>query len=209
MHERFWHDILLACGGILAILPLHIYSCRITGRRWLLPLIPLLDGRAGEQTGTFNWTLRGRYRRRTVTIEIASLGQTGKRYQVEVVCTAVTRFVIQRDNLLRSASNAMSAMQIIDVGDARLDQEYACASGDPGRFAAWVRHPEISTLVLTLFEQLGMQALSCGNGGLRCSYSTGRPRAPDVDRMRRTLESLQALAESLEAHHQERWAMDG
>lgn len=55
MDRQFLHDMLIAWGGIVVLFPLVAYASLERRRRWLTPLVQLLDGQVGEQTGTFEW----------------------------------------------------------------------------------------------------------------------------------------------------------
>ena len=209
MDKQFLHDITIAGGGLLAVLPLAAYAMREKGKRWLLPLIELFDGQMGELKGTFDWMLKGRFKHRPVTMAIRSIGMYGARsVRFEVLCAAEMRFAIYREHAILSIRRLLGTSRDIEVGDEFLDGEYVFRASDPARFAPWVRQQEVRRRVEELFDDRGMEYVLAGSGRLCCGYQTGHPRAPLMAEVHLTLEALTALAESLESQHQEHWFMD-
>lgn len=209
MDRQFLHDMAIALGGLLFLFPLFAYSCKATGRRWLTPLIQLLDGQVGEQTGTFDWTLRGRFKRRPATIRISTTSTYGRKiFQFELLCPAGMKFVMVRERPLDGLRRSIGLLRDLKTGGERLNAEYVFRATDPERFRTVMQVSSATHQVKRLFYDLHMHYVGLNKGVLWCGYSTGWPRMPEVGEVQQTLDALAALAELLDQQDHTGWAAE-
>lgn len=208
MDKQLLHDSLIAGGGLLFLFPLIAYACREQRRGWLTPLLQLLDGQVGEQKGIFAWTLRGRFNRRPVTIQIKSSGKYAKSFRFELLCPAGMQFVMVRERPLDGLRRTIGLLRDLKTGGELLDGEYVYRATDPERFRALLQDSSARHHVQVLFYDRHMHYVGLDKGVLWCGYGTGAPRAPDVGEVQQLLDALAALAESLEQQHDGRWAAE-
>ncbi len=207
MDRQFQREMLLVLGAVVVVFPLFAYSCRATGRRWLTPLVQLLDGQAGEQTGTFDWTLRGRFKRRPATIQISTTSTYGRKFfQFELLCPAGMKFVMVRERPLDGLRRSIGLLRDLKTGGERLDGEYVFRATDPERFRAVLQDSSATHQVKVLFYDLLMHYVGLNEGVLWCGYGTGWPRMPEVGEVQQTLNALAALAELLDQQDDTSWA---
>jgi len=204
--RQFLHDSLIAGGGLLFLFPFIAYACREKGRRWLTPLVQLLDGQVGEQTGTFEWMLRGRFKCRPVTIQIRSTGRYRKSFRFKLLCPAGMKFIMVRERPLDGLRRAIGLLRDLKAGAERLDGEYVFRATDPERFRAALQSSSATHQVKVLFYDRHMHYVGLDEGVLWCGYSTGAPRAPEVGDVREILDALAALAEALDQQDGASWS---
>jgi hypothetical protein len=207
--RQFVHDTLIAWGGIVALFPLVAYASLARRRRLVTPLAQLLDGQVGEQTGIFAWTLRGRFKRRPVTIKVGDAGSSGTRFcQFGLVCPAGMKFKLFRESRLDGLRRSIGLLRDLKQGFELLDGEYVFRATDSERFRALLRDSSVRQHVQVLFYDRYMPRVWLDEGVLWCQYGTRRYDVPEVGEVREILNALAALAEALEQQEQGSWTAE-
>ena len=208
MDREFLHKMLILGAGIIVVLPFFRHVMWEKAKRRLLPISVLFDGQMGELKGVSDWTLRGRFKHRPVTITVRSVGYSGSRsVRVEMLCSAAMRFMITRGGLADPVRRALGVLRTLEVGDAYLDKEYRFRASAPDRFGPWVQQMDTRRRVEALFDDGEMEFVRLKGGTLSCGYTAPRFDMSVAD-ARLILEALEGLAESLEAGHQDRWVLE-
>ncbi len=203
-NRQFVHDMLIAFGGLVVLFPLLAYASLERRRRWLTPFVQLLDGQAGEQTGTFDWTLRGHFEHRPVTIKISSAGRYGDRsFRFGLLCPAGTKFDLLGERPLSEMRRKIGLLRDLKNGFEVLDGAYVFHASDPERFRALLQEPSARRSVQVLFYDQQMDRVWLNEGVLWCGYS-GK-EMPEVGEVRQLLDALFVFAESLEEEHDGPW----
>lgn len=207
MDRQFLHDMLIAWGGIVVLFPLVAYASLERRRRWLTPLVQLLDGQVGEQTGTFEWTLRGRFKRRPVTIKVGSAGRYADRlFEFGLRCPAGMQFVMVPERPLNEFSRKIGLLRDLKEDFEVLDGEYVFRSTDPERFRALLQGASARQQVQVLFYDRGMHRIELNDGMLWCYFSA--KEMPGVGEARQILDALAVLAEPLDQQDDVSWASE-
>jgi hypothetical protein len=205
--KQFVHDMLIALGGIVVLFPLVAYASLERRRRWLTQLVQLLDDQVGEQTGTFYWTLRGRFKHRPVTINISDAGRFGDRYfRFGLLCPAGMKFDLFSERPLNEWRRKYGLLRDRKNGFELVDGAYVFHATDSERFRALLQEPGARRSAQVLFYDQQMDRVRLDEGVLWCGY--GGKEMPEVGDVQQLLEALAVLAESLEQEHDSRWAAD-